>query len=295
MIKHEPEIRVSHIKELYYLISVENLDNILKNGMLSHKRAHRRFEPTDISNQDVQLLREKKILRVKPGKKQLVVHQHVNFYIQPHNAMMHNKFSSGQTDNLCVLRIRKEIFKRGDGVLSDRNAAVSKAAFFKAEDWKLTNKSAEVISSPYLKGVTPPRYLEDAEFEDRKQIRQSEALFPYEVNPGFISGVFVNNQAMQLRVERIIRDNKRADISVLAHPSLFMSLPVSHTFKLEQFTPLPELTTEEVNRLNFSSPPTSPDTSDNEDDSSSENSSAAKSDDEDSMSISRSSPAATRK
>jgi len=268
----------------------------LKNGILSHKRAHRSCNPTDISNQDVQLLREKKILRVKPKKKQLSVHQHVNFYIQPHNAMMHNKFTAGQIGNLCVLRVRKEIFKRGDGVLTDRNASANTATFFKAADWKLTNKSAEVISSPYLKGVMKPRYLDQAEFEDRKQIRQSEALFPYEVNQGFISGVFVPNQAAQLRVEVIIRDNKRAaDIAVLQHPSLFMSLPESYTFRLEEFTPLPELTTAEVEKLNFSSPPTSPDISDEEDNSLSENSSAADDDDEDSMSITRSSPPTTRK
>ena len=216
----------SDINEFYYILPIENLESVLEKGILSHKRAGRldveQPSHADISDHDVQGRREGKeiptVLQSRSHAREL--HQYVNLYMQPHNAMMFVKRK--EAGHLCVLRIRKELLQRGDAVLTNRNAATQAAGFFKLTEWRPSVEESEALRGPYLKGTDNPRFLEKDEFDCRKKIRQSEALFPYEVPAEFISGIFVPNDEVLKKVAKVIKKSDRADIAITIHTTLFM-------------------------------------------------------------------------
>lgn len=248
MFSMKPKLDRSDINEFYYILPVANLESVLKYGLLSHKRVSRLgggsvASHIDISDHDVQDRRDGKEihpkLRIRAHAREL--HQYVNLYIQPHNAMMFVK--KGESDGLCVLRIRKEILDREDGIFTNRNAATDAAQFFKPAKWQLTVEGSEALRGQYLKGTDNSVYLDGAAFKQRKQMRQAEALFAYEVPAEFIGGIFVANELVAKQVAKLIKKSGRTDISITIHSSLFMQNGLEyHKQKLDSFSLLPELT-----------------------------------------------------
>lgn len=214
MLPRAQDLTVKNLQELYYILPIENLESVLKHGFLSHNLVQKLDgHHQDISNHLVQQLREHKLVpRAKEGKQQLTVHDHVNFYLNFHNAMLACKSRPG----VCVVRVRKEVFRRGDGIISDKNAACRDVRFYKASEWVAPKERASHLSSPrrYRSDFTP------SQNDMRKKIRQSEALFPHQVSAEFIGGTFVRDTVDAFCVADILKSAKREDIEVKIHSDL---------------------------------------------------------------------------
>ena len=103
------------LKELHYILPMENLPSVLDHGLLSHQRA-RKFRPVSVADAEVQ---ERRGTRRVPGGRPL--HHYVNLYIHARNPMMFRL--QQRHDELCILSVRKEIIRTPGVVVSDGNAS----------------------------------------------------------------------------------------------------------------------------------------------------------------------------
>lgn len=109
-------------KFLYNITSINNLNSILDYGILSKNIVRNQFQYTDISNSSVQNRRDNVYVT-----KSKMLHDYANLYFNPRNAMLYSRLS--EVDNLCILKVDKDVLNLKDTVVSDRNAAVGGAKF----------------------------------------------------------------------------------------------------------------------------------------------------------------------
>lgn len=262
------------IKELHYILPISSLASVMRDGILSHKRVKDRgLDHVDISNPEVQARREISILRANPKKKRLTIHRHANFYLNAHNAMMfvdvwkkieHKQYQlqSGDRERykheeLCVLRICREILERGDAILSSRNAARKAATFFLPTRDPLYSPR----STDYLTVDCVPGYEVEG-----KPIRMAEVLLPYQVDPSYIGGIFVSCEGSHDMVQGILLSIEKP-LPITVHPSLFFQRKIESRnpfVPLEPFIPLSPLTAEQRSQLHEGLPDSSPESSDTE-------------------------------
>lgn len=253
-------IRRNDIEECHYICHLDNLHNILTNGILSHRRAHKLSDaPTDISDGSVQDRRSQvRVPRRDEEKGRLALHRHAVLYLNAHNAMMHVR--KNQHTDLCVLRIYREILDRGDAMLSSRNASTSVANFFPpTRDPLYSPTSSRYLSVPRIEGYD----------NEGKQIRQAEVMLPYKIEPSYIGGIFVSNQGTQDHVQAILNELENT-LPITQHPSLFFQ-GVTRFVSLASFQPLAPLTIEQQAALvtdfpDSDSSKTNSDVEDNSDD-----------------------------
>lgn len=216
MFKSKTEINKDDIQELYYMTSIKNLPSILQNGILSHRRIGKlSANHTDVSNQEVQQRRAwKNIERVEENKPPKNLHSFAPLYLNPHNAMMFVLRS--KHDELCVIRVRKEILDRRNAILSNRNAAIDRVTFFTPSAFQLSGSEVEYISS----SIGYSKNDSESQREDRKQTRQAEALIPYNIQSEYFIGFFVSNDVTKQKVESILSTAGK-NLPIATHPTMF--------------------------------------------------------------------------
>jgi len=73
----------SDVKELYYILHIDNLKSILQHGILCYNKA-KKFGYTSIADEEIQKRREKVVI---PGGKRKL-HDYANLYFNARNPMM---------------------------------------------------------------------------------------------------------------------------------------------------------------------------------------------------------------
>ncbi|KAF2961042.1 DUF4433 domain-containing protein [Fervidobacterium sp. 2310opik-2] len=173
------------IKYLYYITPIENLDSILRYGRIFSRNElqKRNYKFVDFSDQDVQSRRAKKVV---DGHS---LHDYVNLYINPRNAMLYRYLKEKR--KIAVLQISNRILSKDWNIqYSFRNASTDKAIISKKPDKILQNYN-DIMS--YSWGNN----------DDLKQIMQSEVLVLGYVPADFISRVFVKKENFEL-VKKIL-------------------------------------------------------------------------------------------
>lgn len=226
-------LKSEQITSLYYIVNIKNLLSILDKGILAHDKAQKDLvydEQHDISNQGVQSIRRDKQFISPRSKKKRKLHAYANTYIQPHNAMMVVVQKEMSREDLCVLRIDGQILRdrQSEVVITTKNAACHRARFFAPKDWAPSPFTARALTSSLLSGLPSKKWAGRAGFQASKQSRQSEVLFPEKIDPCYINGVYVHNDAIKNRVCAMIQSNMpnsstQLDVMVHVHPSLFVS------------------------------------------------------------------------
>jgi len=261
----------SDIEELHYIAPRSSLPSIMQHGILSHKRAVAlATHHEDVSNSQVQFRRDSVLVpRADTTKGRLALHRHANLYLNAHNPMLfvlvwekvagryelkpgvNTQFAHQE---LCVLRIHREILERPDVMLSTCNAAVDGVKFFSPakEDPLYSPRSAYCLTAERIPGYE----------KARGQIRQAEALFPYQIDPSYIGGIFVSCNESLEAVRNVLITEGFPSLSVVVNSSLFyLEKPF---VPLSQFAPLIPMSAEERAHLHTNLPESSPENSDDE-------------------------------
>ncbi len=234
------------IKEVYYTAPVDNIESILKIGILSHNRAYqlKLLKPElDISNPEVQDLRRKKTIRSPYNQDTRPLHDYVNLYPQPFNAMMVAVRLAKPDLDLCVLRISSDILDISGTLITNMNAACANAKTFKPSDWTLPPSDFEAIRSLFFK--TGDIKADESTQKAFKRTRQFEVLVLDFILSRYINGIFVPNE----RLKQDIIARTGGIIPVEVNKSLFLCDTSIQQLRL--FKPLPK-------RLRESVAPTNP-------------------------------------
>lgn len=224
------------IDSIYYIVNIKNLVSILKHGILSHNAARQQGvyqAKHDISDEGVQKIRHSKNFFSPRTHTKRKLHEYANAYLQPYNAMMMVIQKETSREELCVVRISRQILedRKDEVVLTTKNAACHQAKFVAPQQWTLSPFSTKALTSTYLSGLPSKQWAGRLTFLKAKQSRQSEALFPGKIEPHYINAVYVYNEEVQERVQEMLQTSrlKKPVPEILISTSLFVS-PVRGAF-----------------------------------------------------------------
>lgn len=159
---------------------LENIPSVLRLGILSNERAAT-VPHYSIALEIIQERREQKHV---PGGIRL--HQYANLYFHARNPMMYKRKDSAET--LCVLRVSTDVQNVKGVVFADRNASSDYARFLHPSQAHMLD-----YDSIYTTDWRHPNHFE---FFARKSKKRAEILVPHAVEPRFLTGAYVMNEAV---------------------------------------------------------------------------------------------------
>jgi hypothetical protein len=172
-------MKLSEIKELYYIAHIDNIKSILQNGILCYNKA-KKVKYTDIADGKVQSRREKDV--IPSGKHKL--HDYANMYFNARNAMMSKRRDLHK--ELCIFRINPIVLKLPNVIISDKNASSGYVRFYETKDIDKLDVSL-IFTEDWRNGNTVQYWI-------KKSASCAEVLFPDCVNAKFITGIYVSCQ-----------------------------------------------------------------------------------------------------
>jgi hypothetical protein len=173
------------VKELHFITSIENLDSILRRGILSHNRAQR-VEHRSVASEDVQNRR-----RWKSVPRGSSLHSYANLYFDARNPMMSRLLYDGCPD-LIVLAVSEAVLDIADTVVTDGNAAATGTRFYPSPQG-LANLNSTLIFAD--RWPDPDPWLE----KEKKRVRCAEVLVPNLVPSNHVKGCYVDSSGMRSR------------------------------------------------------------------------------------------------
>ena len=173
------------VTEFHCITPLENIPSVLERGILSHERAAR-LAHRSVAMDEVQERRDGKQV---PGGRRL--HQYANLYFHARNPMLYKL--QGRAEELCVLRVSRLVRKLDGVVFADRNASSDYVRFLDPSQWRLLDY--EAILAPDW------RHPGDAvAYYRHKSQKCAEVLVPNRVEPRFLAGAYVVNDAVEGRL-----------------------------------------------------------------------------------------------
>ena len=171
------------VTELHYITPIENLDSILRRGILSHNRAGR-LGHHSVALESVQDIRRGKSV---PGGSTL--HSYANLYFHARNPMMYRLIHNGY-DSLVVLRVSAEVLDIHNTVVTDGNAATYGTRFYPSPEG-LCHLDPTLIFAMWWTDENYTTVLE------KKRARNAEVLVPNLVPSEYIEGCYVDTRTKQ--------------------------------------------------------------------------------------------------
>jgi len=172
----------SDVKELHYITPIANVSSIMKYGILSHNFS-KKLPHDSVAMQDIQ---DRRIDKMIPGTDKKL-HDYANLYFDAHNPML-SKIRH-MNDTICILVIDASVIDFPGVVISDRNAASKWSRFYGVSDGLAALDKNKI----YVRYWTNAR--DQYEAWDLKAIKCAEVLVPNKVEPRYVLGAYVANQA----------------------------------------------------------------------------------------------------
>ena len=120
--------QIFNINRIEHMLHHSNLENVFRQGLLSHKIAHEQgLIQQDISMPEVQSLRSNKNIQIADRVFQL--HEFVPFYFNTRNPMLYRR--KNIQNELVILCVDATVLNQDNTIFSDGNAANKTTKFFK--------------------------------------------------------------------------------------------------------------------------------------------------------------------
>ncbi len=170
-------------RELYYITHKDNLESILKRGILSHERiAMDGIKHSVIYDNEIVVNRSE---ISTPDDKDLW--SYANVYLQPRNPMLFRVISEVGVDNIVILGIKKTIIDLPNIFVSNGNAASSYTDIRPIKELKKTYRE--------IKKDLQRKYWLWQDGSKRKIM--AEILVPDMIPPANINGIYVANSSVR--------------------------------------------------------------------------------------------------
>jgi len=170
-------MKLDEVEQLFYLTHIDNLDSIMKKGILSHSKVqnmpHKRIDMFEIQER-------RRIKRVSGGEK---LHDYANLYFSARNPMLYKR--KDEHKDICVLRISKEVLKISGVVVTTGNAA---------SDYTSFNPPESGIEKLDRKLIFAKKWTDDDPIVGCKKrtAKCAEILVPHYVPSSLIFGAYVS-------------------------------------------------------------------------------------------------------
>jgi len=188
----------------YHMTHVDNLENILKLGLLSHKKVHSsKMVKKDISNIKIQSLRDR--MEKIYGRN---IQDYVPLYINPTNPMMSSKKVKEALNQIVLLEIIPHVLvQKKETLFSDGNAAIEETNFYKDRN-KLENINWGLLQEgKWVRGT------------DSYRIMCSEVLVPETIEVFYIQKIIIISETTIENILPLFPNHK--GISIEINPDYF--------------------------------------------------------------------------
>ncbi len=184
------------ITQLYHMTSLDNLENILLHGILSHNSAHAQgLVHNDISMNEVNQRRANK----RPIHN-VSLHDYVPLYFNPKNPMLFKR--KDIQDKLVILGVNRSLIYHPLSIFSDGNAASNDTMFF--NDVSMLSK---------LNWTCIKREFWN-DFIDGKRIKCAETLVRSSIPANYIVRIYCINIEVKNQVDSLLGSNSRIKAEV---------------------------------------------------------------------------------
>ncbi len=202
--------------ELYYIVNLRNLGEILQHGILSRDMVEKQgLSHKEIANKQIV---EKRRLKGLTG--------YVPLYIYPRNAMLYQLLSMNWP--IIIIGIDASVINKKGSKISIGNAASDYSVILHPEEVYVRRLFEEIrdIRDWISEEANIPiqKYVKEKEFEGKflfpKTFLQSEALIPQRVPKKYIRAIYVPNHELQEKVKKEYGEMLKS-IEVIVDPDLF--------------------------------------------------------------------------
>jgi hypothetical protein len=196
-------MQLADVGELFYITAIENVDSMLRRGILSHHGAQGIRHAT-IYSDSVQRIRAR--IRIPGGRR---LHEYANLYFCQRNPMMFVLTRSGAAphDTLAVLRVDPAVLHLPDVVIADGNAARAESGGtrFDPVGPGLARLDGDMVHAEFWTG-----HATEKENWEHKRVKHAEVLVPDLVKPDKIVGAYAScaDSGERLRAIMPTRDVK---------------------------------------------------------------------------------------
>jgi len=156
------------VTSLWHMTHIDNIPSIMTHGIFSHNHAFQKFNPTDISDPDVQSKRQHK----KDSIYNSWLHDYVPTFFTIGNSMLSSV--SYMNREICLLEISLDVLDNRSFVFTDGNAACSPTKFFNSIN-DIDKIQWDVIHAQKWKG--------------RSRERAAEVLISHPIKSDFIQAI----------------------------------------------------------------------------------------------------------
>lgn len=182
---------------VYHLTSIDNLDSIIKNGLLAtNVKNEKGIKHTDIANGTIQ---ERRANTKVPCGPKCTIHDYVPFYFASRTPMLLGVINKKNCDQpyLVYLCLNIDVVDRDDVVFTDASANTNDVPHFYSDSCNLDKLKWDIINSNAWTFSDDERHYHMAELLVHKKVDISE-----------ISSIVVFNDAIKKNVEDIFESNK---------------------------------------------------------------------------------------
>ncbi len=195
--------RQKTLRQLYYITHIDNLDSIIKNGILSHSLIEEKKIPfTPIY--DKEIVNNRKQNQTPAGK---TLWDYANLYFQPRNPMLYRVISEKSRNDIAVVGVKKSVLENNGIFLTDGNAANNETNFFPID------KTKQILPK-ILKEVNKEWW---SSLDGSKRKVMAECLVPDAVKSDYIEEIIVSNSEVADKVRAKLGDN----FDVVTHSYMF--------------------------------------------------------------------------
>ncbi len=177
------KLEIYNIQNFYHMTHIDNLENILKFGLLPNGN---NYQKINISDNDVNSRRT----RNEPiyNKK---IHTYVPLYFNPKNAMLYKRkdFQS----EIIVFALKKELILNPEIVFTDGNASCATTKFF---------KNIEDLNQLDWQCIKGNNWIE---FVDGRRKKMAEILIPKNIDISNIEYIICNNIFVKNKINEILK------------------------------------------------------------------------------------------
>jgi O-acetyl-ADP-ribose deacetylase (regulator of RNase III) len=195
------------VKGLYYITHINNLQSILRYGILSHRQVEEQGVPfIRIYNAEIVANRE---IRQTPDGKSLW--DYANVYFQPRNPMLYKVTNEADKKDIVILGISPQIVNTPGAFISLGNAASPLSSILNIEDGlnAVNDEYWSIINSDWWK-------TEDG----TKRKIMAECLVPNQIPPAQIHSIYVASQEVGDKIRPVLKSFS-LQVSVVAEPHMF--------------------------------------------------------------------------
>ena len=172
-------------KQLYYITHKDNLQSILKHGILSRSKAKNGLLARILTGQKIKDIHDKDIIQKRKHKtfKGQSLWNYANVYFHVKNPMLYRVIKEFKIENIIVLQINSNILHNKSICITDGNATSNDTRFFEDINEGLKTLDIEQFNKEYWN-------------ESNKRKFMAEVLVYEKIPPEKIIGIYTANVAI---------------------------------------------------------------------------------------------------